>query len=319
MNKTLFYFLVMMAPFLWMAQTTATYLNVKQAEEFATVAKTGSLIVIIENEKGQWDAALIDAVKTNWKINGVKYMSLLEFSEKAKSNQLNKQNLYLYYATNAFPTHAYGRGYTLGMLNGYYLTNDPVKLMSSKKLSKAPPYLYFSAYNIASDKGLINKGFFQLMIKNFNYEMEYCKTPSNFDKNKKYKRSGDFIFIKTEEEIKGKNLLLVKEQVQKKANNTNKKENKKNKKSQEKSGTEHELSKNAGNSFVVFPEDIEFALKKSDKDVMLYNGGTLYSAEDGSAFITSKKAENRKGLNYVFSFVSLVGSIVFLVVMSKIS
>jgi nitrate reductase NapAB chaperone NapD len=159
MKKVIFYFLLVMTPFLWRAQTTSTYLNAKQALELTTVAKSGSLIVVIENEKGQLDAALIDAVKTNWKINGVKYMSLVEFTDKFKNNQLDKQNLYLYNLMGSFNVGAYARGYTLGIYSGYYLTTDPVKLTSAKKLSKSPPYLYFSGNNIASDKGFINKGF----------------------------------------------------------------------------------------------------------------------------------------------------------------
>lgn len=298
------------------SQTTGTYLSATQAQELANVAKTGSLVVIIENEKSQLDAALLDAVKANWKINGVKYMSLLEFNEKFKANQLGTQNLYLYNLMSGFNATIYQRGYTLGMHNGYYLTTDPIKLTSAKKLSKAPPYLYFSGGNIASDKGFINKGFFQLMIKNFNYEIEYCKKADNFAKKKKYKQKGSYIFIKEEQEIKGKNLLLVKEQVQKKENEIDSK--KKKSKKQNTKASDHEMAENAAKLYVVFPEDIDHALKKSDKSVMLYNGGTLYSAADGSAYITVKKTENKTGLLYAYYAVSLIGSIAFLVIMSKI-
>jgi len=296
------------------AQTTSTYLNAKQAQEFADLAKSAELYVVIENEKAPFDAALVEAVKSYWKITKIKYISTLEFLDKYKSSKLDPKNFYLYTVADVLGTQMYSR-YSLGLHSGYYLTNDPKKMLSARKSSGAPPYLYFSANSLGDSKGNINKGFFQLMIKNFNYELEYCKNPENFSGKKKYKISDGLIFIKEQKEFEGKNLLVVKEQVAKKEKNDKSKKSK-----GKKEETAMPMNMNKGESqikmYVVFPEDIEQAIKKSDKDIILYTGGNLYSAADGSVYVTPKPYKP-SSFGIITSVVSVVVTVVFLVIALK--
>jgi hypothetical protein len=311
MKKFLILKAVLLLALPFAAQTTATYLNAKQAQALTDITKTAELCVVIENEKAPLDAALVEAVKAYWKITKVKFMSQLEFGDKMKSRTLDTKNLYLY------STFYYGFGY----YSGYYLTNDPVKLSTTKKMSARPPYVYFSVGSaIADSKGNVNKGYFALMIKNFVYEVNYCKNPENFDKKKKkYKTEGNLVFMKDKSEMEGKNLLLVKEQVSKKAKT---KESKDSKKSKQKEDTNVPISvKNTDSKIktvVVFPEDIDYAVKKSDKSVMLYNGGQLYSAEDGSVYVGPKPYNARpSSFYYVYYALSIIAAVVFLVLVNR--
>ncbi len=288
------------------SQTTSTYLNAKQALAFTDIVKTAELCVVIENEKAPLDAALVEAVKNNWKITKIKFMSQLEFNDKLKNSTLDTKNLYLY--SNIYMT-SYGMSY----YSGYYVTNDPMKLRSTKKTSKGPPYLYFSVGTAVIDsKGNVNKGYFNLMIKNFIYEINHCKDPANFDKKKKkYKTEGGLVFMKEKSEFEGKNLLLVKEQVKKKAKA---KETKGSKKGKQNEDTNVPVEINSENSkiktMVVFPEDVEHAVKKSDKSVMLYNGGRIYSAADGSVYVGPKPYTGPSAFSYIYTAVSLILTIV---------
>jgi hypothetical protein len=159
-------------------------------------------------------------------------------------------------------------------------------------------------------KGNVNKGYFSLMIKNFVYEVNYCKNAEHFDRKKtKYKTEGNLVFMKEKSELEGKNLLLVKEQVSKKAKTS--KDSKKNNK-QEDTSVPVDLKNNDSKikTVVVFPEDIDHAVKKADKSVMLYNGGRLYSAEDGSVYVAPKPYKGPGPIYYIYTVVVLIGSII---------
>lgn len=307
MRKLIFISTLVLCARVVFAQTTSTYLNAKQAAAFTSILKTAELCVVIENEKAPLDAALVEAVNNNWKTTKIKFMSLLEFNDKLRNNTLDTKNLYLY---NTIFVSSYGLSY----YSGYYLTNDPIKLRSTRKSAKAPPYLYFSIGTAVVDaKGNINKGYFNLMMKNFNYEINHCKDPSNFDKKKKkYKTQGSLVFMKDKSEFEGKNLLLVKEQVRKKAKEKEGKDGKKSKKKNEDTNVPSELNSNDSKikTIVVFPEDIEHAVKKSDKSVMLYNGGRVYSAADGSVYVGPKPYTGPGPLYYIYTVVSLIATVV---------
>jgi hypothetical protein len=58
---------------------------------------------------------------------------------------------------------------------------------------------------------------------------------------------------------------------------------------------------------VVFPEDIGYAVKKSDADILLISGDCLYSALDGSVYATTRG--NSSGRLAVASYLSLALSV----------
>src|ERR1700743_1209439 len=77
-------------------QLPQTYLKKKQFLELGNTSRTAELVVIIQNEKNTDDAALITAVKEQWTLGQVKYMSELEFYDRMKSRQLDPSRFYLF-------------------------------------------------------------------------------------------------------------------------------------------------------------------------------------------------------------------------------
>jgi len=284
------------------AQLPTFYLNKKVIKSFNTETKDATLYVVIENEKKPNDAALIDAVKSYWTLNKVKYMSLLEFKEKIKSNSFDNKNIYLFETYNNRSSYLYRP-------EGYYLTNKPVELLTAVKQKFIPFYLFFSGSALYDNRGGTLKGYYDLMIKNFNYDIRFCQDPANVDSKKKISKYKGLSFLKTESELNNKTFLLVKEQAVKQE----KKPVKKNKKKEKIEADENfhlvkDLPKSSLKSVVVFPEDIEYAVKISDKNILLYNGANVYSAEDGSVYATYIRKPDRTRF-YVVNAVSLLLSI----------
>lgn len=60
---------------------------------------------------------------------------------------------------------------------------------------------------------------------------------------------------------------------------------------------------------VVFPEDIDYAVKKNDKDILLFNGSTIYSAQDGSVYATYIDKPSSSFIYYAYSLVSVFVSV----------
>ncbi len=179
---------------------------------------------------------------------------------------------------------------------GFYLTNDPVRLINSVKYKKAPPFLYFSADALTDQKQNPIKGFYALMIKNFNHDVRFCQDDENFNpkkKKKRNKRKNGIYYFRTDS-LAEKIILLVKEQTEAKDKKTREEEAKKNltaKKKQVLSSDQYEAKK----TVVVFPEDIEYAVKKNDRDIMLINGDCLYAASDGSVVATLRGDSSNTG------------------------
>ena len=294
------------------AQLPFIYLKPKQCQALGTLAKNATLFVVIENEKNPDDAALIEAIKTHWKIGDVKYLSGLEFSEKFNSNTLDESNLYLF---NNFtrPLRLNRTNIPLSIYQGYYLTNSPVKLTYVRKSAKAPPYLLFSADVLYDRKGMPNRGFYALMIKNFNHDVLFCQDEINFMSKKRKKRKNGVYFFKTDS-INERTVLLVKEQTQKKEKITKAGEKKTSNVSDRKAGMDTDKYTDSKKAMVVFPEDIEYAVKTNDRNIMLYNGGCLYSAGDGSVYATVRKSPSTsfRGVSNLISFAVAVASIVYI-------
>ncbi len=294
MKFSFFFALAMCAVLLTKAQLPIAYLSKKQSQALGNLSRTAQLVVVIENEKNPDEAALITAIKSYWKIGSVKYMSGLEFSEKFKDNALDPSKLYLFnnYARN-YITNA--KKQSIAGYSGYYLTNEPRKLINSPNNRLAPPYLYFSGSTLYDKKQQPISGFYSLMIKNFNHDVTYCQVKDNFLKRQRNKRKNGVRFFK-EEEMKDKALLLVKEQ-------TKREEKTKKKKRREQNSSVKKTTKFITDDYtkkkvpeIVFPEDIDHALKISDPNVLLYSGGSVYSAKDGSVYCTSRRKDNNVGL-----------------------
>ncbi len=293
------------------AQLPFVYLKQKQCLAFGNMTKNATLFVVIENEKNADDAALIEALKSHWKIGQVKYLSGLEFSEKFKSNSLDESNLYLF---NNFtrPLRADKPIISVMIYQGYYLTNSPVKLANSTKAKNAPAYLYFSADVLYDKKRVPNKGFYSLMVKNFNHDVLFCQDETNFKSKKKKRRKNGVYFFKTDS-INERTVLLVKEQTQKKEKTTKQGERKTSNVSGKKIGMDTDKYTDSKKAIVVFPEDIEYAVKTNDRNIMLYNGGCLYSAEDGSVYATMRKSPPTYWKPLVYNLVSLAASTIFII------
>jgi len=294
MKHHFFLVLILCTGLLTKAQLPIAYLSKKQSLALGNLSRTAQLVVVIENEKNPDEAALITAVKKYWKIGSVKYMSGLEFNEKFKENALDPSKLYLFnnYARN-YITNA--KKQSIANLYGYYLTSEPRKLINSPNNRLAPPYLYFSGASLYDNKQQPISGFYSLMIKNFNHDITYCQFKDNFLKRQPNKRKNGVRFFK-EEELNDKTLLLVKEQTKREEKSKKKKRREQNSSSKKKTKfiTDDYTKKKVPT--VVFPEDIDHALKINDDKVVLFSGGTVYSAKDGSVYATSRRKDNNIGL-----------------------
>jgi hypothetical protein len=292
------------------AQLPSIYLKPKLIKQFVSETKTGNLYVVIDNEKNDDDAALIDAVKTYWKHGTITYLSSIEFNEKMKVRNFDVKNFYLFPNFKSLTMSPYPR------YKGFYLTNKPYELLYTAKPKRYPFYLFFSSRNMSDSRRDVIKGYYALMVKNFHYDINYCRNEENFKTKPKYKKVKDFTFIRENSAFDKKTFLLVKEQVSKK----DKKEKKEMKgaKGEKESSMENTTIEINGitlgadmKSLVVFPEDIDYAVKKNDKDILLFNFGTIYSADDGSVYATQID-EPKSTLKYYTSAVaSLVVVIAF--------
>jgi hypothetical protein len=291
------------------AQLPSIYLKTKLIKQFASETKVGNLYVVIDNEKNDDDAALIDAIKTYWKHGAVTYLSSIEFNERIKSKKFDAANFYLFPNFKSLTRSPYA------MYRGFYLTNKPYELLYAAKPKRYPFYLFFSSYNMSDSKSEVIKGYYALMIKNFNYDINFCRSEDNFKTKPKYKRVKGLAFIKETNAFDKKTFLLVKEQVRKKEKNA-KKDKKEKKGEQQKSEIENttlELNKivlgKEMSMLVVFPEDIDYAVKKNDKDILLFNGSTIYSAQDGSVYATYIDKPSSSFIYYAYSLVSVFVSV----------
>jgi hypothetical protein len=285
------------------AQMPLLYMKAAKSASLGALGKTATLFVVIENEKKADGAALVNAVKKYWKVGSVKYMSLLEFTEKFKSSSFDKSQLFLF---NNISNDIKPKGAASSIIyTGYYLTNDPYALVNAFKPKHAPPYLFFSANSLYDSKNEPIDGYFDLMVKNFDHDVKFCMNADNFKKNKRAKKKNGVYYFTTPDTLKQKNMLLVKEQVTRQEKP--KKEGKKGKKNA-KQKVEYVTDAYTGGKkpIVVFPDDIAYAVKKADSDVLLYNGACVYSPADGSVLATKRYASG--GVGPAFGIVSLLVS-----------
>jgi hypothetical protein len=261
--------------------------------------------VVIQNEKKENDAALTEAVKNFWKAGPYKFMSELEFTEKFKAGTLDKANLYLFNNISTIYQPSRPKASATGYFTGFFLTNSPVDLVNTVKIKKAPAFLYFSQNALFDTKNKAIKGFYELMVKNFNHEVLYCQDAAHFKKHKLKVKRGVAYFAP--DSLADKTVLLVKEQTQKKEK-AKKDDSKKKQKELKKTVLVTDRFTGVKKPLIVFPEDIDYAVKTSDHNIMLYNGGNLYSSVDGSIYASSFKYPSRRNMN-LYSIGSLVFSV----------
>ncbi len=308
--RILFLFLMLGTAFNTLAQLPSVYQKKSKSRQLGEQARTATLVVVIENEKNEGDAALVDAVKKNWHIGPVKYMSQLEFIDKFKNNNFDRNQLYLFHNHINYlniPTSV------APLYSGFYLCSDPVALLYSNSSTKKPAYLHFSANALFDRRYKASNGYFLLMIKNFDHDIRFCQDENNFSRKLKYKKKGGITYFVARDEIAAKTTLLVKEQVQR----TIKKKTKKKKKNTKQKPMEYITDDfiNKKKPVVVFPEDIEHAVKIQDPQIMLFTGGCLYSAETGATLATSRQKSNstpRLVVSVVSTLVSVAGLVFIL-------
>lgn len=274
------------------AQLVSLLFKPKTITTFVNATKGSALTVVITNEKSEIDGALIKALNAYWKQGEVKYISNVEFLKKVENKSLDAKQIYLYSNYHFLAPEAQNN-----TALAYYLTNVPNFFVSGSYTYSSPKKNTFNLYFV-NDKNSsytntdMLSSFFTLMIKHFNYELDKCYNHlDDVIKKTKYKESNGITFLKSETELNGKTELLSKSQVEKKVKPLTKREKRQEKRRAARKGKENKEVATYGKTkvrrMVVFDEDIDYALKKDDDNVILRNGDVLYSAKDGSVYLSA--------------------------------
>jgi hypothetical protein len=267
------------------AQYSSLAFKKSELKKIASCAKSPTLFVVITNEKNSGDAALVNAAKKFWKKGPVKFISRIEFINQIGQSKLQAGQFYLYEWVYEGKNKAL-KYIDLNTLlpapnSGYFALSliDP-SLSTSNKAGSAVDRLslFFNMGLVASDqKGRVLDPYYDLMLKYFNNEIDFA-TATLQPELKKKKKNGYYYFGNAFVEIPSKDVLLVKEQTEKKQPGQAKKKKKKG----EPASVVDQFKLNKKNIYTVFPEDVSLSLQKSDPKVALYCNGMLLSAENGS-------------------------------------
>lgn len=270
-----------------------TYLSTEQIKILSSLTATGVLNVVIKNEKETEDGALVKSIKEHWNVCEIHYMSELEFFTKYSEGVLNTNELYLYRNYTGLKRIPKKEFFGQGAVDGYYLTNNPESLNTANKIKKAPPYLFFSNKTLIDEKGKANEGLFRLMIKNFNQELKELKSNNAQSAEKAFPNVDGTFLMKNKEIISNRSIIALKEQDLDKNSNEFKRTIK---------IVQKYLDKKP-KSIIVYPEDIEYAVKHEDSTALIYHNGNLFST-NGVCY-AFKKISNVGGLankNWAFAF-----------------
>jgi hypothetical protein len=270
------------------AQYSSIVLKEEDAKKLGSISKTATLILAINNEKDPADAALINAVKSYWKISKYKLISRAEFLNLQAKNELSKTDLYLYESTENIST-----GGATGFSNPALLSNvktgvfclsigeqnNKVNPSESFKQSstKAIKLRFDLNSTLSNSKARVLDGYYSLMVKFFNHEVEFCQKVNSFKEIKKDEKDGIVYFESGLTEIPNKDILLIKEQV-----NKSHASDKKNTKKGTPVNVVSQFNPSTKNVYTVFPEDIKMALDKNDNKVLIYSNDMLISAANGA-------------------------------------
>jgi len=270
------------------AQYASIELSADNIKRIGDASKTATVFVVINNEKDPADAALVSAVKKYWKIGPYKFMAKAEFVDKKMKNELAFGQLYLYEWFSGFDIvadNAIAMTETLNQINtGYFQLSlaypfEPLKKSkaTSEKKTELVDLRFDLSSTMRSNKERVLDGYFDLMIKYYNNEVNYCQHAEENKDLKKENKDGIVYFGEGLQTVSGCDVLLVKEQVSKAPKNT-KDANKK------PSPADAVMQFNIPEKqvFTVFPDDIKLALAKNDQKVLLYTNDMLISANNGA-------------------------------------
>lgn len=282
MHKILFFVYCLISSS-YFAQYASIELKEDEAKKLGEISKNATLFLAINNEKDPADAALVNAVKNYWKIGKYKFMSRIEFLTKQAANQLSKTDLYLYESTDAYGTSnpvtvlaSVKTGIFCLSLGDRIEKTTRVGTMRLKSTTSI--MLKFDVSSTLTDsKDKVNDGFIDLMVKYFNHETEFCQKLTSVKDVKKEEKDGMVYFEGGLLDVQNKDILLVKEQVNKmkiSAKNAGKKATPISAVSQ--------FNPPSKNVYTVFPDDVKMAGKKADSKVLIYSNDMLINASNGA-------------------------------------
>jgi hypothetical protein len=275
-----------------LAQYSLVSIKQEQAIKLGIKSKTAVLNIVINNEKDPFDAALLSAIKAYWKIGEYKLISVAEFIKQRTDGTLSTESFYLYESKDDFLWNTDNNNLVLidnwskirtGKFN--FSGAVPLNQKALKKNKNTKPideviYLTFDmSSTYSTNKETVIDGFYDLMIKYFNYEISFCQKESEVKSTTQTEKEGYTYFKNGVTEIQTKNILLTKEQVNKST------PSKKSAKKVMPLNAVSQFNPNQKNIYTVFPEDIKLALSKNDKDVLLYCNDMLIKAETGEVIV----------------------------------
>ena len=270
------------------AQYSSVALSEANAKKLGDLSKGATLFIVIKNEKSPADAALINAVKNYWKQGSYKFMARAEFIAKTLKYELPDNGLFLYewvadlsldtkmdttlkaYALSQKRTRCYS-------LSSGFIKDDKPSSRKDKNPGHDISLKFDLAGSYADSKSKILDGYFDLMVKYFNNEVTFCQKLVSIKEIKKEDKDGIVYFDDGRTNLQSKDILLVKEQVDK-TNPTDKKSDRK----ASPFDAVSQFNPSSKNVYTVFPEDVKMAVSKNDKQVLIYSNDMLLSAYDGS-------------------------------------
>lgn len=273
------------------AQYSSVALSEAKAKKLGEISKKAVLHVVINNEKDPSDAALLSAVKNYWKAGSYKVMGKAEFVKLKEQNELIEEDLYLY---EWFPNSSFidnmDQTEAALLLNymktGFFFLSAgsqeerTIKINGDrrKKWDLAISLRFDLTSTIINTKDKILEGYFDLMMKYFNNEVTFCQNFNSAKDVKKEDKDGIAYFNDGLKDVQEKDILLVKEQVNKSKIAGVKKEDKKT----SPMTVVSQFNPPSKNVYTVFPEDIKMALSKNDAKVMIFSNDMLISASNGA-------------------------------------
>lgn len=272
------------------AQYSSIALSETKAKKLGEISKKAVLHVVIGNEKDPSDAALLTAVKNYWKAGGYKVMGKAEFAKLKEQNELIADDLYLYEwlsdpnLINGFDETALAVLLSQIKTGYFYLSagsqeESTVKINGDKRKrwDLAISLRFDLTSTIINTKDKILDGYFDLMVKYFDNEIKFCQSHNSIKDVKKEDKDGIVYFNDGLKDVQEKDILLIKEQVNK-SKGAAKKEDKK----ATNMTAVSQFNPPTKNVYTVFPEDIKLALSKSDAKVLIFSNDMLISASNGA-------------------------------------
>ncbi len=269
------------------AQYASVKLSEKEIKQVSENSKGASLFVVIDNEKDPSDAALVNAVKNYWKLGTFKFISKVEYLDQVQKDILSPNSFYLHEfyedytapATNAIIASAQLKNVHSGVYAlDLVLTkeNNAKEKKPSEKKTEKISFGFDVSNSVLFTKGKVLDGYFDLMLKYFVHEIRFCQNLVSIKDVKKDEKDGIVYFDNGLSEVQARDILLIKEQVNRMSN-----ADKKEKKRVVAADAVAQFNE-PKNVYTVFPDDIKMALTKSDNKVLILSNGMLLSANDGA-------------------------------------